>query len=311
MPAPDYQSLIDAATWGFIRDSDASYPPDTASLTIADQRRIYDAMCAKFHRGYPPGVVAEDRVIAGVACRVYAGSKPWETAPTVVYLHGGGYVVGGLHSHDDVCADICAVTGLQVVAVDYRLSPEHLHPAAFDDARSVVQTLPGSLVLVGDSAGGNLASAVSHALRDEAQIRGQVLIYPGLGGDRSKGSYQTHAFAPMLTLADVEFYAGIRHSGTEVQGDPTVAPLQDTDFAGLPPTVAIAAECDPLADDAHDYAAAIRAAGGRAVSFTASGMVHGYLRARVTVPRAAAFFTEICNAISALAQGTWPYGEIT
>ena len=310
MPAPDYQSLIDAATWDFIRDSEASYPPDTASLTIADQRRIYDAMCAKFHRSYPAGVVAEDRAIAGVPCRVYPGPKSSETVPKVVYLHGGGYVVGGLHSHDDVCADIRAATGLQVVAVDYRLSPEHLHPAAFEDALAVVQALSGPLVLVGDSAGGNLAAAVSHALRGAARILGQVLIYPGLGGDRSKGSYQTHALAPMLTLADVKFYAGIRHGGVEVLGDATVAPLQDTDFAGLPPTVAIAAECDPLADDAHDYATAIRAAGGRAVSFTAPGMVHGYLRARGTVPRAAASFTEICNAISALAQGNWPYGEI-
>lgn len=304
MPAPDYQSLIDTATWGFIHDSEASYPPDTASLTIAEQRAIYDAMCARFHRGYPTGVVATDQLIARVPCRIYAGA-----APTVVYLHGGGYVVGGLHSHDDVCADIRAATGLQVVAVDYRLSPEHLHPAAFDDARAVVQALPGPLVLVGDSAGGNLAAAVSHSLRNDQRISGQVLIYPGLGGDRSKGSYQTHACAPMLTLADVEFYAGIRHGGIEVRGDATVAPLQDTDFTGLPPTVAIAAECDPLADDAHDYAAALRAAGGLAIAFTAPGMVHGYLRARATVPRAATSFTEICTAISALSQQTWPYGD--
>lgn len=304
MPAPDYQTLIDTATWGFIHDSEASYPPDTASLTIADQRRIYDAMCAKFHRGYPAGVVAEDCLIAGVACRVYPGGQP-----TVIYLHGGGYVVGGLHSHDDVCADLRAATGLGVVAVDYRLSPEHLHPAAFDDACAVVRAVAGPLLLVGDSAGGNLAAAVSHALRGDARILGQVLIYPGLGGDRSKGSYQTHAFAPMLTLADVEFYAGIRHGGAEVQGDPTVTPLQDTDFTGLPPTVAIAAECDPLADDAHYYAAAIVAAGGRAVSFTAPGMVHGYLRARATVPRAAASFDEICNAVNALSKGDWPYGD--
>ncbi|OYU41447.1 MAG: esterase [Pseudorhodobacter sp. PARRP1] len=309
MPAPDYQSLIDAATWGFIRDTDACYPPDTASMGIADQRRIYDAMCAHFQRGYPPGVVSEDRMISGVSCRIYPAPKSSEVAPTVIFLHGGGYVVGGLHSHDDVCADIRAATGLQVVAVDYRLSPEHLHPAAFDDARAVVQAVDGPVVLVGDSAGGNLAAAVSHALRGDARILGQVLIYPGLGGDRSKGSYQTHAFAPMLTLADVEFYAGIRHGGIEVRGDATVAPLQDSDFSGLPPTVAIAAECDPLADDAHAYARAIRAAGGRAMAFTAPGMVHGYLRARASVPRAAASFTEICNAISALAHGTWPYGE--
>ena len=85
MPAPDYQRLIDAATWGFIRDSEASYPPDTASLSIADQRQIYDTMCAKFHRGYPAGVVAEDRQIAGVACRVTrALPQRWSTCMVAV-----------------------------------------------------------------------------------------------------------------------------------------------------------------------------------------------------------------------------------
>lgn len=303
MPQPDYQSMIDAPTWAFIRATEASYPPDTASLTIADQRAIYDRMCAQFHRGTPAGITTEDRAIAGVPCRVYHGAQP-----TVIYLHGGGYVVGGLHSHDDVCAEICQRSGLTVIAVDYRLSPEHQHPAALDDALAVARATPGPLVLAGDSAGGNLAAATAHALRDSRML-GQVLIYPGLGGDRSRGSYQTHAFAPMLTLADVEFYAGIRHGGVEPNGDASTSPLQDTNFSGLPATVAIAAECDPLADDAHTYAAKIRAAGGRAQAITATGMVHGYLRARATVPRAAASFSEICNAITALAQGRWPYGE--
>jgi acetyl esterase len=112
----------------------------------------------------------------------------------------------------------------------------------------------------------------------------------------------------MLTLADVEFYAGIRHGGVEPSGDASVTPLQDDDFTRLPPTLAIAAECDPLADDAHAYAAKIRAAGGQAQAVTATGLVHGYLRARATVPRAAASFSEICNAITAMAHGRWPYG---
>ena len=78
------------------------------------------------------------------------------------------------------------------------------------------------------------------------RILGQVLIYPGLGGDRSTGSYQTHAHAPMLTLADVEFYAGIRHGGGRRRpAMPPLPRLQDSDFTGLPPTLAIAAECDP------------------------------------------------------------------
>lgn len=305
MPAPDYETLIDAPTWAFIRATDAAYPPDTASLTIADQRRIYDGMCRVFFQGYPPGVTAEDVPLAGVPCRRYPGAGP----ATVIYCHGGGFVVGGLHSHDDVCAEIRGVTGLTVISVDYRLAPEHAHPAAFDDVCAVIRAVPGPLVLAGDSAGGNLCAAAAHRLRDP-RILGQVLIYPGLGGDRSRGSYVTHAFAPMLTAADLDFYAGIRHGGVAPPpGDPTVSPLQDTDFSRLPMTLAIGAECDPLCDDAAAYAGCINAAGGRAQAVVERGLVHGYLRARTTVPRAAASFARVTTAISAFARDHWPYGE--
>ncbi len=305
MTAPDYQSLIDAPTWEFIRATDAAYPPDTASLSIADQRAIYDRMCRIFFRGYPEGVTAEDRRIAGVPCRVYPGALP-----RVVYFHGGGFVVGGLHSHDDVCAEIRGRTGLEVVSVDYRLSPEHRHPAALDDALAVTRALGAEpLLLAGDSAGGNLAAATAHALRGEVAPLGQVLIYPGLGGDRDAGSSLTHAHAPMLTRDDVIFYAGIRHGGEIPDPDPSVSPLLDPDFTGLPPTLALSAECDPLADDAMHYAGRINAAGGRALWLKEPGLVHGYLRARASVPRASASFTRIVTALSAFANGDWPIFE--
>ncbi|MFN3578388.1 MAG: alpha/beta hydrolase [Tabrizicola sp.] len=301
---PDYQTLIDAPTWAFIRKTNASYPENTATLSIAEQRAIYDRMCAAFDAPYPSGVTSHDAPIAGVPCRSYPGAKP-----TVLYLHGGGFVVGGLHSHDGICADIRAATGLTVVAADYRLSPEHRHPAAFDDACAVARHLAaqGPLILAGDSAGANLAAAACHALRGNPQIRGQVLIYPGLGGDLDAGSYLAHARAPLLTRDDVLFYKDIRHDGPAPEADPTVSPLKDTDFTGLPPTLAIAAECDPLADDAPAYAAKITAAGGRAWAITEPGLVHGYLRARHSVPRAAESFARITAAISAFAQGRWPF----
>ena len=302
----NYDSLIDAETWAFVRATDAAYPPDTASRSIAEQRRIYDGMCRQFHRGYPPGITATDLRIAGVPCRRYPGAQP-----TVLYLHGGGYVVGSLESHDDVCAEIRQRTGLTVVAADYRLSPEHLHPAAFEDACAVAGALTGfgPILLVGDSAGGNLCAAVAHAGRAGGKILGQVLIYPGLGGDVDTGSYLAHANAPMLTRDDVLFYKDIRHGAPPPFGDPTVAPLQDKDFSGLPPTVVISAECDPLADDGPSYTAKIRAAGGRAHAVLEPGLVHGYLRARSMVRRAADSFSRICNAISALAAKEWPYED--
>jgi len=307
MSQTDYQTLIDAPTWAFIAATAQSYPADTASMTIADQRKIYDAMCRRFHRGYSDGVTAQDLQVAGVPCRDYPGA--W---PAVVYLHGGGFVVGGLHSHDDICAEIRAVIGLRVMSVDYRLSPEHKHPAAYDDALAVARALlaDGPILLVGDSAGGTLAAACAHALRGAPDLRGQVLIYPGLGGDRTQGSYLTHAHAPMLTRDEAKFYAGIRFAGPEPRDDPTAAPLHDTDFTTLPPTVAISAECDPLADDALHYCDRLTRAGVRAHLILEPGLVHGYLRARATVPRAAASFARITTAITALAAGDWPYGDV-
>jgi acetyl esterase len=301
MTQPDYQTLIDAPTWAFIQRTNASYPEDTATLSIADQRAIYDRMCAAFDTPYPRGVTSLDQPLAGVPCRIYPGAQP-----TVLYLHGGGFVVGGLHSHDGVCADLRGATGLTVVSADYRLSPEHLHPAAFNDACAVARHLAsqGPLILVGDSAGANLAAATSHAMRGHPQIKGQILIYPGLGGDLNSGSYRTHANAPMLTRDDVLFYKDIRHPGPAPVGDPTVSPLQDTDFTGLPPTLAIAAECDPLSDDARAYAEKVTKAGGRAQWIVETGLVHGYLRARTIVPGAAASFARITAAINAFANGT-------
>ena len=305
MAGMNYQSLIDTATWEFISRTDSFYPSDTASRPIAEQRRIYNAMCRQFFQGYPPGITARDETRGGVACRVYPGQGP----ATVLYLHGGGFVVGGLDSHDDVCAEIRQRTGLTVVSADYRLSPEHPHPAAFDDACAVVRALPGPLVLAGDSAGANLAAAAAHALRGQVRILGQVLIYPGLGGDMNAGSGMAHAHAPMLTRDDVLFYKDIRHGRPAPDNDPTVTPLCDPNFTGLPPTLAISAECDPLADDAKTYAAKITDAGGRAHWSCARGLVHGYLRARSTVPRAADSFTEIVTTIAAFAEGRWPFGE--
>ncbi|NHB75371.1 alpha/beta hydrolase [Rhodobacter calidifons] len=304
MTQPDYQSLIDAPTWAFIKRTEAAYPEGTATRSIAEQRAIYDRMCRAFDTPYPAGVTSHDAPLAGVPCRIYPG-----TQPTVLYLHGGGFVVGGLHSHDGICADIRGATGLTVVSVDYRLSPEHLHPAAFDDACAVARHLAarGPLILVGDSAGANLAAAACHALRGTPQIMGQILIYPGLGGDPSAGSYLAHAKAPMLTRDEVLFYRDIRHGGPAPDADPTVSPLRDTDFTGLPPTLAIAAECDPLADDAPAYARKIAEAGGRARSITEPGLVHGYLRARHSAPRAAASFARITATLTAFAASRWPW----
>ena len=311
----DYKILIDAETWAFIEKTNSYYPPDTIDYTVTQQREIYDRMCREFFAGYPRGVTAETTAIAasghGIPIRIYRNATP-NRAAMVLYVHGGGFILGGLDSHDDVCAELCARTGFEVVSVDYRLAPEHLHPAAFDDALSAfewaAQTYDCPVVLCGDSAGGNLCAAVAHATRGHARRPiGQVLIYPGLGGDRSKGSYVRHAEAPMLTMRDLEFYKHIRTGGADRTGDVTLSPLADADFANLPPTVLITAECDPLSSDGEAYRDRVVAAGGRAWWHEEPGLVHGYLRARNMVGRARASFSRIVDGVSTLGRGDWTW----
>lgn len=311
----DYTTLIDAETWAFIERTNAFYPPDTIDYTIAQQRGIYDRMCREFFAGYPDGVTAEDSAIETpshpIPIRTYANAKP-DAAALVLYFHGGGFILGGLDSHDDVCADICGGTGYTVVSVDYRLVPEHLHPAAFEDAMAafefVAKTYSQPNLLCGDSAGGNLAAAVAHHTRGHARAPiGQVLIYPGLGGDHAKGSYVTHAEAPMLTMRDLVFYKDIRTGGADVSTDVSYMPLVDPDFSALPPTVIVSAECDPLSSDGGAYRDRVLAAGGKAFWREEKGLVHGYLRARKTVTRARDSFSRIVDAVKALGQGQWPY----
>lgn len=298
MTTPALHGTIDPATWNFIERTESFYPPDAVGLTIAQQRAVYDRMCAAFRAPRPDGLRVEDRPVANVPCRIYESGP---ATVTLVYCHGGGFVVGGLDSHDDVCAEICAATGHRVISVDYRLAPDHPHPAAYDDVLAVAGSVEGPLILAGDSAGGSLVASVAHALRGHADLRGLLLIYPALGGDRSRGSYVTQAQAPMLTTADVLWYAATRHGGQEPSApDVTVGALHDTDFTGLPPVVVASAECDPLTDDGRDYVARIVAAGGRAEWLLDEGLVHGWLRARHSVPRAQAAFARLLDRLKAM-----------
>ena len=306
----DYVRLIDSETWNFIRTAEAHYPPDAVAMDVEGQRAAYERLCRAFRRGRPEGVETCDIRAKNVPMRLYVAGEP---TASVLYLHGGGYVVGSLESHDDICTETCAVTGFRVLAVDYRLAPEHAHPAPFEDASVAVEWLAREfgqpIVLAGDSAGGNLAAALAHWTRNRPEhIIGQVLVYPSLGGERDRGSYVVHAEAPMLTTRDIDYYESVRHHGRPPMSDPTCAPLKDPDFSGLPPTVVFTAECDPLSDDGRNYCDRIRAAGGQAHWVEEPGLVHGYLRARATVKRAGDSFERIETAIESLGQGLWTHG---
>jgi acetyl esterase len=169
-PAP-YDSLIDAETWAFVDRSLAFYPANATKLDLAGQRRVYGDLCRAFDAARPSGVSASDMSIAGPAgsipVRCYS-PRDKTTEARVLYLHGGGFILGGLDSHDSICAEICERTGCAVTAVDYRLAPEHPHPAQFEDALAAFRHVHGTrsghaVILCGDSAGGNLAAAIAWA----------------------------------------------------------------------------------------------------------------------------------------------------
>ncbi|MDX8481083.1 alpha/beta hydrolase [Mesorhizobium sp. VK24D] len=303
-----YATLLDPKLWDYIDAVNSWYPPEIVAAPIAEQRAVYNRMCAAFHQGHPEGVTTSDGLVATAAYavpfrRYRVADKA--AAAVVVYYHGGGFVLGDLDSHEDICAEICAGTGFEVVSADYRLAPEHLHPASFDDALAVFKWVAATsalpIVLCGESAGGNLAAAVAQATRHHPRHAiGQVLIYPELGGDETGRSYVEHGEAPLLTLADIDFYRRIRSAPGQSPDDPTFSPLRDRDFSRLPPTAIVTAECDPLSSDGEAYRDKIRDAGGWAMWREEPRLVHSFLRARPTVSRAAEAFARIIGDIARL-----------
>ena len=286
------------------------YPPDAVNFSMAEQRAFYDKYCAHFREQRPSGVSSEDFKVGDVSCRLYRSSATGKP-PVLLYLHGGGFALGGLDSHDDVCAEICDGADVAVVAVQYRLAPEYPFPAAFEDCWQVLQYLGANyskIAVGGDSAGGNLAAALALKARDEGSPRlmGQVLIYPGLGGDMSRGSYVSQAKAPGLATSDVQYYRDIYKGG----GGKFAEPLRETDFRNLPPAFMVAAGLDPLHDDCEDYAARLRAGGVAALVRHEPLLVHAFIRARHMSEPARDSFRAIIEAVFALGyRGALPDDE--
>lgn len=297
-------TITDREVLAFIAKTEAAYPPDAVDLSVAEQRRIYEEMTVSFRQPRPAGLTVRDSTLKGPAGTIPVRSYGTESTASarVVYFHGGGFIVGGLDSHDDVCAEIATVCGVEVVSVDYRLCPEHPHPAAYDDALAAVDALSGgSLILMGDSAGANLAAAV--ALSRRAAVRAQVLIYPGLGGEAlGLPSYTERAEAPLLTTRDIHYYKTVRAGGRDTGRDWTFAPLLADDLSDAPECFVSAAEHDPLRDDGPDYVRRLRAAGITAQCIVEPELPHGHLRARHSTTRAREAFDRVLAAISGIAR---------
>ncbi|WHS60759.1 alpha/beta hydrolase [Pseudomonas sp. G2-4] len=282
---------ISQAMSAFIDKTLSFNSPDNS---LAGLRQAYRQMCRAFTPPCPEALAVEDLELAGVAVRAYHPriEPPSEGWPCILYLHGGGWVVGDLDSHDFICRELAAALGALVVAVDYRLAPEHPFPAGFDDCLAVWLHLaaapfvidPHRRLVVGDSAGGNLAAALCLALRDAGQSlpRAQVLIYPALGGPADLPSRRECADAPLLSSHDLDDYHRLYLGGA--LPSPYAMPLLAGDLSGLPPALIIVAQWDPLRDDGVLYSARLNATGVDAVLYIGGGLVHGCLRGRGQVP---------------------------
>ncbi|MBJ9876429.1 alpha/beta hydrolase [Burkholderia cenocepacia] len=303
--------MLEPEIAAFVAAVDAWYPADAAARSPDEQRRLYDRFAAEWTpAALPAGIVQHDAVWRApggrtIALRRYTCAHGTPRG-TVLFFHGGGFVVGSLDSHALITAQLAADTGLDVIAVDYRLAPEHRAPAALDDCLEVTRAARDAhrplglcvppLTLAGDSAGGMLAAAVATALRDagERNVDGIALVYPMLGFEPQSPARDAEAYAPMLTLDDVHRYRALYWGGDLADvlrdGNPLLCasvPLEATRFDGLPPVLAIGAEHDPLRDDARVYVERIRAAGGIARYWMGEGLVHGCWRALGTSPQAA------------------------
>jgi acetyl esterase len=226
--------------------------------------------------------------------------------PTVVLLHGGGWVIGDLETHDNTARAIAGYSRAVVVSVAYRLAPESPFPAAVEDALAAtrwaakhLRELGGDdvLAVAGDSAGGNLAAVVAQEMR--TKIAAQLLIYPAtdVGGDYpSRRENGTGYFLDTPTMD--WFYT--QYAGAVIDVDARLAPILAKSYAGVPPAVVVTAEFDPLRDEGEAYARAMQTAGVRVELRRFDGMVHGFFDMGSASPAARLAVEETCAAFGEL-----------
>lgn len=235
----------------------------------------------------------DDRLVPGdgndIPVRVYTPEDAvGGSAPLLLWLHGGGWVIGDLDTADATARALANRSGAVTVSVDYRLAPEHPHPAALEDCLAALTWsvenaellgVDASRVAVGgDSAGGNLAACLCQRVRDEfgPEIDFQLLVYPVTDCTASSQSYEDNAEGYFLTRDAMHWFIGHYLADCDPK-DPRVSPLHADSLAGLPPALVITAEYDPLRDEGESYAAALKDAGVPTQVVRYDGQIHGFV----------------------------------
>ncbi|HEX2050335.1 MAG TPA: alpha/beta hydrolase [Actinomycetota bacterium] len=289
-------------------------PPDFYTRPVDEQRRLYARLHeAEFRFPYPDGVELVDDVVdsaqGSARVRVHRPAERVDDA-TVLYMHGGGFVLGTIDTHDSIVAEMAATTGLTTVSVDFSPAPEQPFPRAVEECFAALcgvveharrlEIDPRRIAVAGDSSGGNLAVVLCLAARDRngPRPRAQVLVSPVLDFARWRGGGED---APLLSGDEMEFFTRCYVGGDmDAVEHPYVSPLRTARFHDLPPAYVMAAEWDSLRTDAIDYARALRAHGTPVELVLEPGFVHACLRARALSPSVAEAFDRLCAATSRL-----------
>jgi acetyl esterase len=262
-------------------------------------RQMYVQMGSIGERPVPADVALADITIPGPAgairARTYRPANASTDGTTIVFYHGGGWVIGDLETHNGLAAEIARLTGFNTVAVDYRLAPEAPFPAAVDDSLAAARWIAGSpaelgfkaerLIFCGDSAGGNLSAIAARVLRRELAVAAQWLIYPGVDMTSDTGSMQEFAEGYLLSAAGMAWFG--MHYAADIT-HPHASPILSDDWADLPPALVFTCGLDPLRDQGRAYAGKLIAAGNRVIFREAAGQVHGSAQLRQAIPSAQA-----------------------
>jgi len=244
-----------------------------------------------FTQPEPPGCNVREFTLPGPAgglpARLYRHTSAPERLPLLVYFHGGGWTIGDLDTHDVPCRQLAVRSGAAVLAVDYRLGPEHRFPAAVDDCIATVRWArqnaaflaidPSRIAVGGDSAGGNLAAVAAIAERDAGTpLAFQLLIYPATDMRAVAPSHQANAQGYLLTADSIAYYRNHYIPDPALWTDWRASPLLAPDLSRLPPALVITAGYDPLRDEGRQYADALSAAGNAVQYVCFERQVHGF-----------------------------------
>jgi len=295
----------------FLKDWDAAWSTLPPGSGPAARRAHFEIVATSMREPHPEGIVTDvlwvdvPKTSAQVRVRVFRPERADSALPALVYMHGGAWMQGSPETHWDITAGIAAANQQIVISVDYALAPEHPFPRALHECTAVTRWAfdhsealgidRDAIAIGGDSAGGNLAAAVTLVLRDSAYpLRAQLLVYPAVSFNTDRPSHRENANGPLVTVASMPAVNAMYSPDPAGLQSPLVAPLLAESHAHLPPAYIAVAEHDPLRDEGIAYAEALQAAGTPAALDRGEGLIHGYLRAKAYCGPAQASFDHMC-----------------